>query len=194
MDFELITKIVALGGSVYAFYKKIIVDFGISKKSQLREEFTFIKEFITDLKSDTHPFLIEKGYYAITGDSSLTAKEIIYLLSLPSPAQALKKYSISRYYIEFKEATPDKEARVVFRYKYTKRYRKWIKVFHILVYIFFAVLAVTPVLFAKDIFGTNLQAAFVFIPIALISFGSLAYQSVAEYGRILRGEELVDMK
>lgn len=193
MDIELFAKLVTVAGSVFALYK-VIAEFVISKKSRLREEFKFIKDFITDLKPDTHPFVIEKGYLAITGDSTLTAKEITYLLSLSSPAQALKKYSASRKYVEFKEATATEKAKVVFRDKYTESKRKWVKRMNLATYIVFATLAFAPIPFANDIFGTNWQVGLVVISMALLSFGPLAFTSLAEYGRVLRGEELVAMQ
>jgi hypothetical protein len=193
MDIELIAKLVTVAGSIFALYK-VIVEFVISKKSRLRKEFKFIKDFITDLKPDTHPFVVEKGYLAITGDSTLTAKEITYLLSLSSPAQALQKYSVSRKYVEFKEATETEKAKVVFRDKYTESKRKWVKRINIATYIVFATLAFAPIPFAKDIFGTNWQVGLVVISMALLSFGPLAFTSIAEYGRVLRGEELVAMQ
>lgn len=193
MDIELFAKLVTVFGSVFALYK-VIAEFVISKKSRLREEFKFIKEFITDLKPDTHPFIIEKGYLAISGDSTLTAKEITYLLSLSSPAQALKKYSASRKYVEFKEATEKEKAKVIFRDKYTVNKRKWVKGVNLATYILFATFAFAPIPFAKDIFGTNWQVGLVVISMALLSFGPLAFTSLAEYGRVLRGEELVAMQ
>jgi hypothetical protein len=193
MDIELFAKLITVAGSVFALYK-VIAEFVISKKSRLREEFKFIKDFITDLKPGTHPFVIERGYLAITGDSTLTAKEITYLLSLSSPAQALKKYSTSRKYIYFKEATATAKAQVVFRDKYTESKRKWIKRMNLATYIVFATLAFAPIPFAKDIFGNNWQVALVVISMAVLSFGPLAFTSLAEYGRVLRGEELVTMQ
>jgi hypothetical protein len=193
MDIELFAKLVTVAGSVFALYK-VIAEFVITKKSRLREEFKFIKEFIADLKPDTHPFVIEKGYLAITGDSTLTAKEITYLLSLSSPAQALKKYSVARKYVEFKEATATEKAQVAFRDKYTENKRKWVKRLNLATYILFATLAFAPIPFARDIFGTNWQVGLVVISMALLSFGPLAFTSLAEYGRVLRGEELVAMQ
>lgn len=193
MDIELFAKLITVAGSVFALYK-VIAEFVISKKSRLREEFKFIKEFIADLKPDTHPFVIEKGYLAITGDASLKAKEITYLLSLPSPGQALKKYSVARKYVEFKEATADEKERVVFREKYTDSKRKRVKGWNLAAYIAFATLAFAPIPFAKEIFGSNWQVALVVISMALLSFGPLAFTSLAEYGRVLRGEELVAMQ
>jgi len=193
MDIELVTKLLTVAGSVFALYK-VITEFVISKKSRLREEFKFIKEFIADLKPDTHPFVIEKGYLAITGDSTLSAQEITYFLSLASPGQALKKYSVARKYVEFKEATETEAAKVVFRNGYTDNKRKWLKRLNLSTYILFATLAFVPIPFAKEIFGANWQVGLVVISMALLSFGPLAFTSIAEYGRILRGEELVVMQ
>lgn len=193
MDTELFAKLITIAGSVFALYK-VIAEFVNSKKPRLREEFKFIKEFIADLKPDTHPFVIEKGYLAITGDATLKAKEITYLLSLPSPAQALKKFSVARKYIEFKEATTNEKARVIFLEKYTDNKRTWVKRWNLCAYIFFATLAFVPVLFAKEIFGSNWQVGLVVTSMALLSFGPLAFTSLAEYARVLRGEELVAMQ
>lgn len=193
MDTELIAKLITVAGGVFALYK-VIAEFVISKKSRLREEFKFIKEFIADLKPDTHPFIIEKGYLAITGDATLKATEITYLLSLPSPGQALKKYSVARKYVEFKDATADEQVRIVFREQYTLSKRKWVKRRNITAYILFATLAFAPIAFAREIFGNNWQVALVVVAMALLSFGSLAFTSLAEHGRVLRGEELVAMQ
>lgn len=193
MDIELLAKCLTVAGSVFALYK-VIAEFVFSKKTRLREEFKFIKEFIADLKCDTHPFIIEKGYLAITGDSHLTAKEITFLLSLSSPAQALKKYSVAKKYVEFKDATPTECAKIIFRENYSAYKRKWIKAMHLGKYIIFATLAFIPIPFAKDIFGTDWQSGLAIISMALLSFGPLALTSIAEYGRILRSEELVNMR
>lgn len=193
MNIELIAKLVTVAGSVFALYK-VIAEFVISKKSRLREEFKFIKEFIADLKPDTHPFVIEKGYLAISGDSSLTAKEIAYLLSLPSPAQALKKYSTARKYVEYVEPTENEAGRVVFRENYSENKLNWIKKLNVTGYVIFATFAFAPIPFAKDIFGSNWQVGLVVIAMSLLSFGPLAFTSLAEYGRVRRGEELVEMQ
>lgn len=193
MDIELFAKLVTVAGSVFALYK-VIAEFVISKKSRLREEFKFIKEFISDLKPETHPFVIEKGYLAISGDSTLTAKEITYLLTLPFPGQALKKYSAARKYVEFKEPSATESGRVVFREKYSESKRTWVKRLNLISYVIFATFAFAPIPFAKDIFGPNWQVGLVVIAMSLASFGPLAFTSLAEYARVLRGEELVAMQ
>lgn len=193
MGMEFIAKLIAVAGSVFALYK-VIVEFVISKKSRLREEFKFIKEFIDELESDTHPFIIEKGYLAITGDTTLRAPEITYLLSHSSPAEALKKFSVARKYLEFKEACENQSANIKFRNKYTASKRKWVKRRNVASYILFATLAFAPIAFVSEIVGSNWQAGLVLIAMSLCSFGPLAYISIAEYGRVLRGEELVESK
>lgn len=58
----------------------------------------------------------------------------------------------------------------------------------------FASFAFAPLLFAKDVFGNNWQAALAFAGPFLVVFGALAYSFLADYARFLRGEELVRMQ
>ena len=193
MDIELFAKLITIPSSVFALYK-VLDKVVFSKKSRLREEFKFVKEFIAELKPETHPFVIEKGCLAITGDATLKAAEITYLLSLSSPGQALKNYSVARKYVEFKDATADEKAKVIFREKYTESKRTWVKRRNLTAYILFATFVFAPIPFSKEIFGNNWQAGLVVISMALLSFGPLAFTSLTEYGRVLRGEELVAMQ
>lgn len=193
MDIEPIIKMTAVAGSVLALYK-VINELIISKKSRLRDEFKFIKEFIADLKSDPHPFVIEKGYQAVTGGASLNANEIKYLLSLSFPGQALKKYTFAREYVEIKDVNSDGNRKIVFREKYTENKRKWAKRRHLACYILFATLAFVPIPFSKEIFGSNWQVGIVVLTMTLLSFGPLAFISLIEFGRFSQGEELVAMQ
>ncbi len=190
---ELIIKIIAVIGGVLAL-RKAVHEFAISKQSRLREEFKFAKEFIADLTPQTHPLLIEKGYEAMTGDARLTAKEITYLLSLSSPAQALKKYSIALKYVEFKEATTTETARVAFRPQYTQTKLKWATWWLTTQYLVFALIAFAPFPFAAQFFGTNFGVAIIVMAMTLLSFGYLAIDAIYEYGRIRRAEELMAMQ
>jgi hypothetical protein len=186
--FKVITLIIAVFG-----LPRIIEELTNTKRSRLREEFKFIKEFITELES-AHPFVIEKGYLAISGDDSLTAKEIIYLFSLKSPGQALRKYARARKYLKFQEPTDSTEAKIEFREEYPGNKRKWLKKINIGAYGIFASFAFAPLLFAKDIFGSNWQLAIALSGLFLVGFGALAYSFLADYARILRGEELILMQ
>ncbi|MDO8810533.1 MAG: hypothetical protein Q7J38_00690 [Gallionella sp.] len=194
MDIEIIAKLATVVGGVFAIYKGIdkLVD---SKKTRHRDEYKFVKEFIADLEPSTHPFVLEKGYLAITGDATLGANEIRYLLSLKSPAQALRKYSRARTYVKFLEVPPQDRKLIIFRDEYQnsgkrKRAKRW----DITLYIFFATFAFAPIVFAKELFGSNWQVAIVVIGMAAVSFGSLAITFLSEHGRICRAEELVAMQ
>lgn len=188
--YALITQILAIVGSVFALYK-VVNEFVSSRSLRLLDEFKCIREFIDDLKPDTHPFVIEKWFRTITGDATLTAKEIIYLLSLPFPSLALKEYSISRKYVELKESTLNDKVVIVFRKKYTHGKRKFVKFMSFINYIVFATLAFVPITFAKEIFRSNWQSGVVAILMSMLSFGPLAISSMLEYIRVRKGEELV---
>ena len=188
MDYEPIAKLLTIGGSVFALYKGVVAFAGF-KKSRLREE------FISELTPDTNPFIVEKAYLAISGDDSLTAQEIRYLLSLPSPSLALKKYSVARKYLAFNKNPPEGGRNVDFLCKYKNELaRARLKNLNLALYVFFAIVAFLPAYFAKAIFGSDWVSALIVIAMALFSFGWLAIAALAEYGRILRAEELVALQ
>lgn len=186
--FKLITLIAAVVG-----LPRIVEELTNLKRSRLREEFKFIKEYMAELTS-AHPFVIEKGYLAISGDDSLTAKEIGYLFSLKSPGQALKKYARARKYLEFEESPAGTGAKIEFKKEYTEHKRQWLKKLNVGGYVVFASLAFAPILFAKEAFGNNWQIALIFAAMFLLFFGMLAYSFLSDYARILRGEELISMQ
>lgn len=189
MDIELIAKFLTIPGVIKSLHNA----FTTSNKSNLREEYKFAQEFMADLKPGTHALVIEKGYCAVTGDSTLSAKEITYLLSLPSPHQAIDKYAVAHKYLEFKEYGESK-AKIIFREKYTASKLKSVRWCNTIAYIFFAVLAFVPLIFAPKIFGSNLQLSLIVIPFLFVAFGSLAYLPLDELSRIRRSEELVNMQ
>ncbi len=189
---DTIIKGIALVAAVIGL-PRIIEELTTMKRSRLREEFKFIKEFISELAS-AHPFVVEKGYLAISGSDTLTADEIHYLFSLKSPGQALKKYAKARKYLEFKESTANSAVKIAFRQEYPERMRQWLKWLNLGGYAFFAILAFTPLFFAKEVFGNNWQMALTISAACLGFFGMLAYSFLSDYARILRGEELVAMQ
>lgn len=191
-NIDIVLKFIALIVAVVGI-PRVVNELTNSKRSRLREEFKFIKEFITELES-AHPFVIEKGYLAISGDDTLTAQEIAYLFSLKSPGKALRKYARARKYLDFNESPDGAGAKIGFRKKYTDNKRKWLKKLYIGCYGVFASCAFAPLLFAKDLFGSNWQAALAFIGLFLGVFGVLAYSFLADYARFLRGEELLGMQ
>lgn len=194
-NIDTILKLIALIAAVIGL-PRIVEELTNLKRSRHREEFEFIKEFITELKSTdpAHPFVIEKGYLAISGDDTLTASEIAYLFSLKSPGQALRKYAKARKYLEFKESPAGAGAKIEFRKQYTDGKRKWLKKLYVGCYGVFACFAFAPLLFAKDVFGSNWQVALAIVALFLVVFGTLAYSFLTDYARILRGEELVGLQ
>lgn len=187
---ELGAKLIALVGSIFTTYK-LLLEVVLNRKPRLREEYKFVKEFLADVTSQSqiHPYLIEKGYRAISGKENLTATEILYLLSQPDPSLALKRYSIARRYVEYSETTQH----VNFRSKYSsKKRREKEKIFYSFGYFFSAALAFFPLFFASNLFGRNWLMANEFIFTFLLAFGPLAVLWLFEYSSIVSGEQLVE--
>ena len=97
MESEIIIKIIlAIVGIMGA--AKIIYELILGSKSKLREEYRFSKEFLNDLSQNKnlHPFVIEKGYQAIAGTSTVNGEEISYLLSLEKPVECINDYVLAK--------------------------------------------------------------------------------------------------
>lgn len=188
---ELMAKAVGLLGSIFTAYK-LLLEVVLNRKPRLREEYKFVKEFLADVAAPAqpHPYLVEKGFSAVSGKDNLTAAEILYLLAQSNPSLSLKRYSDARQrYVEYSENTQ----RVDFRGKYSDaRKRKWAKIINFIGYIVFATLSLVPLFFASDLFGKNWQMAVVFILMFLVAFGPQAILCLIEYGRIVKGEKLVE--
>lgn len=170
---------------------KLVYDVVISRKTRLREDYKFAKEFFEELGKPPklHPFVVERGYHAIAGESTLTVREVEYLLSLENPSSALRDYVLARAYLEHLPESGHLE--IKFKSKYTspwsRRYRRW---FYVSSYFICALLALSPMFFLgaiKSSPGTALLVLFVFGA----AFGIPAFNSVKEYGRLHRGEKLV---
>lgn len=188
---DLVYKLLGLAAAIYGL-PKIVEELTSLKRVRLREEFKFIQSFLTELPS-AHPFVIEKWYLAISGREDLNANEIRFLVSLKAPGQALRKYARARKYLEFSDPTESTPGRIAFRQEYPEQRRKWLKRWYITWYVFFAVCALSPVIFAPGFWDSNLQISLMFSGLFLLVFGSLAYSFLADYARILRGEELLLM-
>lgn len=108
MEFETVIKII---GAIVAIFGagKIIYDVTTGKKSRLREDYKFAKEFLEDLKNnpDIHPFAVERGYQAIAGSTSISSEKIAYLLSLKNPGKCLNDYVLSKNYLQLLSTNGD---------------------------------------------------------------------------------------
>lgn len=188
---ELAAKTIGLFGSIFTAYK-LFLEVVLHRKTRLRDEYKFVKEFLTDIgaSSEAHPYLVEKGFAAISGKDNLTAEEIRFFLSQHNPSLSLKRYSAARQrYVEYSDC----EHRVKFRGKFTDpAKRKWSKILNGVGYFVLAALSLAPLFFASDLFGKNWQMAVMFIIMFLAAFGPQAILCLLEVGRITKGEKLVD--
>lgn len=97
---EEVLKVAGAIASVFAIYK-ILVDVILAKSSKRREEYQFVKDYLDDLEDEeSHPFLLEKGFFALTGDN-YSIDEIKYLLSFSNPGKVIKLRSSSGKFVEF---------------------------------------------------------------------------------------------
>lgn len=188
---ELAAKAIGLSGSIFTAYK-LFLEVVLHRKTRLRDEYKFVKEFLTDINaaSTPHPYLLEKGFAAVSGRDNLTAEEIRFFLSQPNPSIAFKLYSSARIrYVEYSEY----DHLVKYKGKFTApAKRKWSKILNGTGYFTLASLALAPLVFASNLFGKNWQMAIMFILIFLIAFGPQAILCLLEVIRISNGEKLID--
>lgn len=146
MDINLIAKIGALVlGSISTL--KLTYDWLHGRQGRLRDEYKFAKEFLRDLGEDKpmHPFVKQKGFQAIAGDSSLSSGEIEYLLTLHDCARALRNYVLGRRYLQYYATAQGNQ--VDFQKKYQPKWpRLWRKSVYLLLYFIFFVGAFAPLL------------------------------------------------
>lgn len=188
---ELVVKLIAVLASVVAVYKAF-QEIVLSRKPRLREEFAFVKSFVSELKDDTHPFLVEKGFLAISGDPTLSAAEIRYLLSLDSPSTALRRYLYAREHLVFSPRNEEGKKRIDFKPAFaSEKSRNLRKALYLASYAVTAFLALAPLLFARSLFGANWKIGLLSAAMLLLSFGWIAISSLSSASKIWRAEELV---
>lgn len=191
---EIILKLVTLVAAVFAL-PPIASRLLSSRKSQLRDEFLFIKGYIDALQGSdkAHPFVIEAGYRAISGGIALSAEEIAYLLGRPDPTQALERFHAGRDYLEFFSGVAEGHRAIGFKEIYQshvtrKRRKGWL----VVAYFGSAAIAFLPLLFARELFGSDVRAAVTVWVFTLLPFGTFAAMALSQYGRLRRAEELVE--
>lgn len=124
MDYDLAVKLgTLLVGAIGTW--KLLVEFMRGRQGQLREEYKFARDFIADLQRgpDMHPFLKQKGFQAIAGDSRLKGAEIEYLLTLQDPAQALEDFVQGKRYLQHLAIATDSQ--VTFRREFERVWPRW---------------------------------------------------------------------
>lgn len=190
MDYDLVFKgITLLLGVVGA--AKIIYEFSMGRKSRMRDEYKFARDFLSDVKAnkDLHPFLKDKGYQAIAGDDQISGVEIEYLLSLASPEKALRDYVLGRFYLDHVPHSGNLQIQFKkkFRIKWARRWRMYT---YITLYAIFAFIAFSPLVFFSYL-GMSLGDSLIAVIISLTVFGSYAWFALQAGAKIYRAEKLV---
>lgn len=186
-----IAQVVALVASAYALYKTMI-EFSLAKKPRLREDYEFAKKLLTEVDDSTHPMILEKGYIALTGDKELRADEIRYFLSVAAPSSSLRKYSFARPLLSFVPAKDATSAHLRFSDSFAnEKKRSRYNARKLIQYWAAAMLAFAPLIFFGVIVKAGLIAALSLTLTCLFAFGILAADSLFDYARALRAEELV---
>lgn len=189
MDVLTIVKVIGALGAVIALWYKIY-EFRFNKKSRLREEYKFSKNFLSDINEcKLHPYAIEIGYQAIAGTEIVKPNEIEYILSLENPAQCLKDYILSRQLMEKLETKGNLSLK--FKKKYIKNWsRKWRKGMYFSLYMVFAFIALSPVIVSKYI-NIEFSKTFALLVISLPFGGIYAWAALNAHSKIKRGEHLM---
>ncbi|WP_145927148.1 hypothetical protein [Jeongeupia sp. USM3] len=190
MDIETISKMVALVVAIAGVGWRML-DFIYSNKSRLREEYKFARDFFEDLTSQRalHPFVIEKGYHAISGTTAIKGEEVAYILTLENSAQFLRDFVLSRKYLDYLNSA--EYSQIVFARKYQNRWsRTWRKGIYFSGYVVFAFSALSPLVLATTLAFQSKQL-FGFLAFTLPVFGWLAFDAIRSFARIYRGEKLV---
>lgn len=138
--------------TAFATLGRLVVDVVNSKKSKMRDEYKFAREFLESVKEDkdVHPFAMEKGYQAIAGSSKVKAKEIRYILELENASERLQDFVDGYDYLQHLSAQGDKE--ISFRAKYATKWKLNLRKYACFAsYLVNAFLAFVPFVFQKEL-------------------------------------------
>ncbi|RUS67269.1 hypothetical protein CUZ56_01212 [Saezia sanguinis] len=193
MNTEIIFKLITVLLGSFTLMK-LFIDASRGRKSHMREEYKFAKEFLNDVKNnkEMHPFAIEKGFQAIACEQWIEAKEVDFVISLEEPTRSLNDFIQGNRYIELKE---DKNGQqIVFKQKYQAIWhRRWRKLVALLLYFCFCLLALSPWLLLPYI-TMNIGTAVILLLVTIPVFGSYAYMCLSWGTRVLAAERLVKRK
>lgn len=190
MNFDLIAKLATLLGGAVATWR-VVVELLRGRHGHLREEYKFARDFIKEVSEspNMHPFLKQKGYQAIAGDTRLSASEIEYLLTLHDSVRSLKDYVLGKPYLEHLATAAGSQ--VVFKRKFESRWPRLLrKFFFFALYLIFYFAGFAPV--ALPAFSamqpTQALMAFAFTAALFFPAGFLALRAGV---RVARAEVLV---
>ena len=191
MTLELWAKIAAICFGAITTWN-VIVGLLKGRKSQLRDEYRFAREFIADLEdvAKNSPFLQQKGCYALTGNATVEFPALQYMLGLSNPERSIRDYSFGYAYIEHVVTAQD--AQIRFKQKFQNwRKRFAIKCFFLLSYLVTYFLGVSPLLLhAFKMWGPTSPLPTFFVTASI--FLPAAYFSIKEGVRLRRAEKLIE--
>lgn len=190
MDFDLVIKLATLLGGAVATWR-VVVELLRGKHGHLREEYKFARDFINDVNENPkmHPFLRQKGYQAIAGDTRLSAGEIEYLLTFHDSARSLKDYVLGKPYLEHFATAAGSQ--VVFKRKFEARWVRFsIKVLFFVLYLFCYFAGFSPVALHAFKAMSAAQALVTFVFTAVLFFPP-AFLALRAGVRVTRAEVLV---
>ena len=157
-------------------------------KQQLRDEYSFAKEFMEDnSENNLHPLVIEKGYQALVGKTNIAVSEISYILTLNKPSESLRHYITAKHLL----APIDTESIIQINFKKrlkTNFSRVSRKILYLLLYLIFGFLSVLPFILAK---GFTSKVAFQLL-LTMPLCGILAILSIRAFVEIVEGEKLIN--
>ncbi len=183
---EEVLKIVGALASLFAIYK-LVVDVVLARSTRRRDEYSFTKDYISDLEGDSeHLYVLEKGFFALTG-KIYSVPEVKLLLSQSSPSFSINLRSDCGGFIQFNDASFNYEWKGRYARKFVRKYAgKWF----LFCYMLTASLAILPV-YVKGVASLgDLQIASFSVSLFIIAISSLVQQSNLNNTKIFM-EELV---
>jgi len=171
---------------------KLLYETIMRRRSHMWDRFRFTKEFLDELKADPqmHPLIREQGFKAIAGDSTLTAAEVEYLISLKNPEASLRDYALGRYYLEHLPEIHNLQ--VAFKNKYKKPFARQCRTAaHLLLYFSSLLLIFAPIMFMGLLKLSPDEATKLFMLLFLM-MGHYAWLSLRSAVRIMRASKLVE--
>lgn len=171
-------------------------DISMKKRSHLRDEYRFAKEFLSDfsLIKEIHHYLLEKGYQAIAGDNKLNSSEVEYLISLEKQDGSLEDYVLGKEYLFYSPLSGSMQ--IAFKDKFKEKWSlKWRVIWYFSLYLFLTFLtflAFAPFILSDYFFKDRPADMAIALAVCLVSFGPYAWLSLKAGRRIKCAERLVE--
>lgn len=193
---ESIDFIIGKGGAFAAFIVPAIKIWQAASdtyrrgKKDSRKDIKIIRELADAAGNNQHNIIIESLYQASFNDRSLSAREILFLLSLPAPHFAIRDYKFTKGYIEFHS---NDGGRLCFKHFWrSKSRRKRANILFNFIYFACAAAALSPLFAIQTLMAGGVPYLIGAMALTLAFFGPLAYAGLSEGSRIVRSERLLD--